>query len=231
MSISSKQTKADNPLIRVPKEHRLSWRDFMSKQMTLPESDTRWGAMCEGLQRSAHGFEAAFASAFAHEIATPKSERLDPREAPISSFIFVDDPNDSNPYGHVVGKWGDGGSGKLEDIPVATNDVADNKADYDYGNVTVVRLGWFPQHWGDRVQFATLWCGGDEIPSYTPQTGKEDTARWVKTAIVRAEAVVELMRKARQDNDQKIHPAHERAIQREIDEQNKIVHSLRQLLP
>ena len=230
MSISQHQTGRDNPLLRVPKDHRLEYRDFISTQMKLPETDTRWKSMCESLQRQAHGFDAAFASAFAHMIATPKNERLDPREAPLTAFIFVDDPNDSNPYGHVVGKWGKG-DGSLESIPVATNDVSDNEAGYDPGNVTVVPLGWFPAHWGDSIQFATTWFGGTEIPTIEPQTGPQDTERWVKAAITRAEAVVELMVKARQDNDGTIHPRHEKAITREIQDQRQIIADLRKLLP
>lgn len=230
MSVSQRQTGKDNPLLRVPKEHRLEWREFMGIQMKLPESDTRWQGMCESLQRQAHGFAAAFASAYAHMVATPKTERIDPREAPVSAFIFVDDLNDSNRYGHIVGKWGDG-DGSLEGIPVVTNDVTDNKATYDPGNITVCKLGWFPANWGDQIQFATLWFGGTEIPSVDPETAKEDTAEWVRISIDRAQAVIEMMRKAVRDNDQKAHPAHERALKREIEDQREIVEALRNLLP
>lgn len=230
MSISSRQTKRDNPLLRVPKDHRVDFKDFMRTQMQLPESDERWRAMCESLQRQAHGFDAAFASAFAHQIATPLSERMDPREAPISAFIFVDDINDSNAWGHIVGKW-DHGPGSLEEIPVVTNDVNDAKQGWDPGNVTVCKLGWFPRYWGDSIQFATLWFGGTEIPSIKPQTAKEDTEQWVRQAIERARGVIELMRKAKRDNDESKHPRHERAIDREIADQQEIVASLKQLLP
>src|SRR5689334_2269517 len=88
-SISSLQTNNDNPLLRVPREHKLEFKDFMDRQMKLPESDTRWRGMCESLQRQAHGFDAAFGSAYAHMVAVPKSERMDPREAPRTAFIFV----------------------------------------------------------------------------------------------------------------------------------------------
>lgn len=230
MSVSSTQTKRDNPLLRVKREHRLDWRAFMSAQMQLSESDTRWQGMCESLQRQAHSFEAAFASAYAHQVATPLSERMDPREAPISAFIFVDDPNDDNRFGHIVGKWGKG-DGTLNSIPVVTNDVSDSEGGYDGGNVTVCPLGWFPTHWGDQIKFATTWFGGTEIPTYVPESGKEDTAEWVRVAIDRARAVVEMMRKALRDNNEDKHPAHERALQREIEDQREIIASLRELLP
>ena len=230
MSISAQQSKRDNPLLRVPKEHRQDWKSFMRTQMQLSESDERWRAMCESLQRQAHGFQAAFASAYAHQIATPLSERMDPREAPISAFIFADDENDSNRWGHVVGKWGMG-DGSLEGIPVVSNDVNDAKTSWDPGNVTIVNLGWFPRYWGDSIKFATTWFGGTEIPTYEPQSGKEDTAEWVKVAIERARAVIEMMRKAKRDNNEDKHPAHERAIEREIADQQEIIASLRKLLP
>lgn len=228
MSISQRQDRPDTPL--VPREHRQDWRQFMFAARQLPEADTRWRGMCESLQRQAHGFPAAFSSAFAHMVATPLSERVDPREAPLTAFIFVDDPNDSNAFGHIVGKW-DHGDGTLEGIPVVTNDVDDRKAAYDPGNVTVCQLGWFPTHWGDGIKFATTWFGGTEIPTYEPETGPEDTARWVEKAIARSEAVVELMRKAKRDNDENRHPRHERAIQREIRAQRQIVKDLRALRP
>jgi len=229
MSISSKQNKRDNPLLRVPKDHRLDWRAFMNTQMQLSESDSRWQGMCESLQRQAHGFAAAFASAYAHQVATPLSERINPVEAPISAFIFVDDPNDSNRYGHIVGKWNHAPT--AEDIPVVTNDVSDSKAAYDPGNITVCRLGWFPSNWGDNIQFATMWFGGTEIPQVEPQTGPEDTEKFVRQAIERARGVIELMRKAVKDNDGKQHPSHEKALQREIADQQQTIADLRSLLP
>lgn len=230
MSIAQQQSGKDNPLLRVPVEHRKDWRSFMGDQMQLSESDTRWKGMCESLQRQAHGFAAAFSSAYAHMVATPLSERMDPREAPISAFVFVDDPNDSNAWGHIVGKWGMG-DGTLEGIPVVTNDVNDTKVSYDPGNVTVCPLGWFPKNWGDNIQFATTWFGGTEIPTFTPESPKEDTAEWVKASIERARAVIEMMRKALRDNDETKHPRHEKALQREINAQREIIDSLRGLLP
>lgn len=229
MSFASKQGRADSPLV-VQKDHRLDYRAFINDARALPEGDETWGAMCESLQRQAHGFAAKFGSALAHQIATPKSERIDPREAPFSAFIFVDDPSDSNPFGHIVGKWGDAKA--IADIPVSTNDVSDNEAVYDYGNVTVVPLGWFPGHWGDAVQFATLWYGDTSIPLKDPKpSAAEDTEAWVRRAIARAQEVVELMRKALQDNDGRQHPKHEAACKREIAHQKRLVAELRRLLP
>lgn len=230
MSIASKQSGKDTPLLRVPKDVRLDYKTFMRVQMELPETDTRWQGMCESLQRQGHGKPARFASAYAHQVATPLSERMDPREAPVTSFVLIDDPNDSNRWGHVAGKWGMG-DGTLNGIPVVTNDVSDNEAGYDAGNVTVCPLGWFAENWGDSVQFATTWFGGDDIPTYVPETGKDDTEEFVKASIEAAKVVIEYMHKALRDNNQKEHPAHERALQREIVDQKKIIESLRELLP
>lgn len=229
MSISQRQSRRDSPLVRVPKEHRKDWRGFMNDQIQLSESDTRWQGMCESLQRQAHGFSARFASAYAHMVATPKSERIDPRDAPRTSFIFVDDPRDYNAFGHVVGKWED--AIDLADILVVTNDVNDAESGYDGGNVTVVPLGWFPKYWGDQIQFATTWFGSQEIPQVEPQTGPEDTERWIKESIAAAEAVVDLMAKALKDNDETKDPRHEKGIRREIATQRQIIRDLRKLLP
>jgi hypothetical protein len=167
-------------------------------------------------------------------IATPHSERIYPLDAPDSAFIFVDDPNDSNVYGHIVGKWGDSKDGTVGGIPVVTNDVSDGKTSYDYGNVTVCPLGWFPTHWGDTIQFATLWFGPDEIETVDPkppETAKEDTARWIQRSIDRAEHVIDMMQRAKRDNDGKAHPRHEKAIRREIQDQRNIIADLKKLLP
>lgn len=232
MSIANQQTNRDNPLLRVPKEHRVDWREFMRAQMSLSEGDQRWQGMCESLQRQAHGFQARFASAYAHMIATPKSERIDPRDAPVGAFIFVDDAGDSNAYGHIVGKWGH--NDDLNKIPVVTNDVTDNESGYDPGNITVVPLGWFPLYWGDSIEFATLWFGPDRIPTepvVKPETPKEDTEEWIRNAIAAAREVIEMMKKARRDNDEDKHPRHERAITREIKDQQEIIALLQKLLP
>ena len=233
MSISERQSRRDSPLVRVPKDHRQDFREFMQAQMELPESDMRWRGMCESLQRQAHGKPAKFSSAYAHMIATPLSERIDPLKAPRTSFIFVDDPRDANAFGHVVGKW-DMGPGSLSDIPVVTNDVSDSKAGYDPGNVTVCKLGWFPANWGDSIQFATTWFGGDDIPIIEPETPAEDTERWINAAIRSAEHTIELMQKALKD----VKPAteggrarHARAIHREIAEQRQNIRDLKKLLP
>lgn len=233
MSISQRQNRRDTPLVRVPKEHRQDWTEFMQDQIDLPEYDVRWRGMCESLQRQAHGKPAKFASAYAHMIATPQNERMNPLEAPRTAFIFVDDPRDSNAFGHIVGKWGMG-PGSLADIPVVTNDVSDSKAYYDGGNVTVCKLGWFPANWGDAIQFATMWFGGDDIPTVEPPTAEEDTERWVKASIESAQHTIELMRKAAKD----VRPTntaaavrHEKAIRREIEDQRNIIRDLRKLLP
>lgn len=230
MSISQKQSGKDDPKVRIPKDHRKSFRDFMRDQMQLSESDTRWSGMCESLQRQGHGKPARFASAYAHMVATPRSERMDPRDAPNSAFIFVDDLNDSNPWGHIVGKWGSG-DGDLDSIPVVTNDVNDSESGYDAGNVTVVPLGWFPKYWGDTIKFATLWFGGDDIPIYEVGSGPEDTEKWVKEAIDRARGVIEMMKKALRDNNEENYPRHERALLREIADQKAIIEDLKGLLP
>lgn len=227
-SISSRQNRADNPLV-VPRQDRLDYRGFVDEQTALPDSDTLWGGGCESLQRTAHGFPARFGSAFAHQIATPKKERLDPREAPFSAFVFCDDPNDDNAFGHVVGKWRD--APKLDDILVSTNDVADNGSDYDYGNVTVVPLGYFPAHWGDGIRFATLWFGPDEIPTVEQKPKpRQAIAAELRDAVDAALDVIQAMSKAIRDLGPG-HPVIERRCRREITHQHQVIEQIRRLLP
>lgn len=218
----------------MPLDDRKAWREFVKAQIALPETDQRWKGMCESLQRQSHGFPARFSSAYAHMIATPKSERLDPRDAPPGAFVFVDDVTDSNRFGHIIGKWAMG-PGALEDIPVFTNDVNDAHTGYDAGNVTVCKLGWFPRNWGDSIQFATLWFGNDEIPTVEKRTPNErqriKTAPEIRQAIANAREVIEWMVKARQDNDGKSFPKIEAAITREIKAQKKTIERLQKLLP
>lgn len=231
MGFAEKQSGKDGPL-RTTTEARTSFKDFMRRQMALSESNETWKGMCESLQRQSHGFAARFASAYAHQVATPRSERLSIKEAPVGAFIFVDDPNDSNRFGHIVGKWAQGET--EADTPVVTNDVTDSQSGYDPGNVTVCPLGWFPTHWGDNIRFATVWFGSDSIPlkdDKPPESAQQDTRDWIKRSIERAELVIELMKKAIKDNDGRKHPKHEAALKREVEDQRKIIADLKRLLP
>lgn len=226
MSTKIQQDRRDSPFQRVQKDQRQDYRAFINAQVGLPDHDQRWRAMCESLQRQAHGFVARFASAYAHQVATPPSERIDVREAPNTAFVFVDDPADSNKWGHVVGKWGKDEAGN---ILVSTND-ADGP-----GVISIKRLDWFEPNWGDRVQFATLWFGPDTIPLAPPPepkpTAKQTTEAQLRSAIDNALEVIELMRKALRDNKEAKHPAHEKAIKREIADQQETIENLRRLLP
>jgi len=223
------QNKADNPFM-VPRQDRLDYRGFIQEQMQLSNTDTTWAAACETLQRTAHGFPARFGSAFAHQIATPAAERIDPREAPFSAFIFVDDPEDSNKDGHVVGKWHD--AADVADIVVVSNDVGDDKLSYDPGNVTTVSLGFFPEHWGDTVQYATLWFGPQHIATVDgpPEpTAKQAIKDELHDAIDSAQEVIEMMEKAIHDLGDD-HPIAERRCRREISHQRRVIDNLKRLL-
>lgn len=229
------QNRKDTPLSHMPHDDKVDWTQFYRKQIALPDTNDQWGAACEALWRTGHGFPAQFASAIAHQYATPKSERLDVREAPIGSAVFIDDPSDSNAFGHVVGLW-ERHLGASDVIKVATNDVKGNT--YEYGSVSIVDLGWFKPNWGDDTQFATLWCGdykvqvvGGKVVKPKPPTGREDTKSQIQRAIHFAENVVEMMHKAIKDNNGKIRPAHERQLHRELADQQRNLRDLRHLLP
>lgn len=227
------QNRKDTPLLHMPLNDRQDWRAFYETQFARPVTDDTWGAMCEGLWRSGHGFPATFGSAIAHQLATPKSERLDIREAPIGSAVFYDDPRDSNPFGHITGLWA---RKSPTDIDVATNDVRNGS--YEYGSVSVVPHTWFKANWGDDLQFATLWCGpykvevvGGKVVPPKPPTGRQDTAALVHRAINNAEQVVDLVKKAIKDNDGKIRHQHEVRLHQELRDQQQNLRDLRHLLP
>jgi hypothetical protein len=64
---------------------------------------------------------------------------------------FADDPNDSNPFGHVYTFIGRNKAG----VPIVdTNDA------FGYGRGWVVTYDWFKANWGDDFQFASLSLNG-----------------------------------------------------------------------
>ena len=75
---------------------------------------------------------------------------------------FWDDPNDSNPYGHITAVAGR--DAKTGELLHWTNDAA------GAGRVSLVRHSFFPQYWGDGFLFAADWLNGYQLD--LPQRGK-----------------------------------------------------------
>lgn len=132
-----------------------------------------WRALCLKLQRQARGLPAVYPSALSAALATPLSERVtrvsDLRRGMVA---YSDDPNDSNPFGHVyyIAGW-DGPRDDPKNCLTWTNDARRQ------GGVDLVPLSFFRDQWGDRFQFGATWLNGynfaefDKAPAPDPGRG------------------------------------------------------------
>lgn len=104
-----------------------------------------WYLLCLSLQRQARGLPAVYPSAISAALATPERERVhnvsDLRRGMVG---YCDDPNDSNPYGHIFFIAGRSKSGT---ILTWTNDALRS------GGVDVVPLDFYNKRWGDTFHF------------------------------------------------------------------------------
>lgn len=116
--------------------------------------------MCLAVCRTSRDIGPRYASAKQAQDATPKQFRVYKiRDLRKGMKIFVDDPNDSNKFGHIVTmagrvagfQWDD-----PNDILVWTNSVVS-------GRLVLVRLTYFREHWGDSFQFGAFWLNGVEF--------------------------------------------------------------------
>lgn len=161
------------PVTRVPKpsQDREDWEDqtgplaprsgeeaakFLREQSTDPIKN--WARMCLQLQRMARGIPAAAPSALSAAIMTPKSERVlkisDLRRGMVG---YCDDPNDSNPFGHIFFVAGRSKNGT---ILTWTNDAK------GAGSVSVVPLSFYSTNWGDSFQFGATWLNGYDFSDF-----------------------------------------------------------------
>lgn len=113
---------------------------------------------CLKVCRSARNLPARYSSALAAQVATPKTKRVyEISNIKPGMVMFFDDPNDDNPYGHIVTVYAVAPIIKsLDDILVWTNSVQANV-------LTKVRASYFKQHWGDQFQFAATWLNGFDL--------------------------------------------------------------------
>lgn len=116
--------------------------------------------MCLAICRTSREIPPQQPSAAAAAKATPQKFRVHRiRDLRKGMKIFVDDPNDSNKFGHIVtmaGRvkgfdWDD-----PNDVIVWTNSVVS-------GKLVKVRLTYFQQHWGDKYQFGAFYLNGYEL--------------------------------------------------------------------
>ena len=134
---------------------------FLRRQAT--SNSTAWRALCLSLQRQARGLPGVYPSALAAQHATPQSERVEAvKNLKRGMVIYFDDPNDSNPYGHIAGVAGfrAGKAKTLDNLLVWSNDARVS------GGVSLVAASFFPNNWGDQFQFGATWLNGYDFADF-----------------------------------------------------------------
>lgn len=116
--------------------------------------------MCQKICRTAPNIGPGFASAFAQMVGTPKADRVFRIRDVVPGMIgLFDDPNDDNPFGHVVtwtGRMPGADPDMLASLLCRTNSVKSNQ-------IVVVRGDYFGRHWGDSFQFASKSINGVQL--------------------------------------------------------------------
>lgn len=134
--------------------------------------------MCLRICRTARNLGPVYPSAVTAQNATPAAHRVygvaDVRRGMVA---YYDDPNDSNPYGHivtVVGRDRDADPDALNSLLVRSNSVVSHE-------VVVVRGDYFPTHWGDSFQFAATWLNGValDLPDSGPAAPPTPTPAYI----------------------------------------------------
>ena len=124
------------------------------------DHNRQWPSLCLSLQRQARGLPGVYPSALSAALATPKSERVTKVSGLRRGMVaFSDDPNDSNPYGHIyfIVGW-DGPKNDPDNCLVWTNVAG--------GDIEMVRLSYFRNNWGDNFQFGATWLNGYDFAEF-----------------------------------------------------------------
>jgi hypothetical protein len=107
--------------------------------------------MCQKICRTARNIGAGFPSALAQQLGTPEEHRVyKPENFQRGMVAFFDDPNDSNPFGHIVtivGRVKGADPSQLSSWLTRSNSVRANL-------LTLVKADYYPRFWGDRFVFA-----------------------------------------------------------------------------
>lgn len=173
-----------------------------------------WRAMCLSLQRQARGLPAIYPSALSAAVATPESERVYEVAALRRGMVaYSDDPNDSNPYGHIyfIAGW-DGPKTNPANCWTWTNDMARS------GGVDLVRLSTYRANWGDNFQFGATWLNGynfaefDKPPTPDPQRA---------TLGGNYEHAIEDVKKALRFHEKKGHTGLVKGLRKDLDRMTK----------
>lgn len=134
--------------------------DWYRHHQTTAQIGFNPDGMCLAICRTSRDIGPRYGSAKEAQDHTPQEFRVHRiRDLRRGMKIFVDDPNDSNKFGHIVtmeGRvrgfdWDD-----PNDVLVWTNSVVS-------GKLVLVRLTYFKIHWGDSFQFGAFWLNGVEF--------------------------------------------------------------------
>lgn len=126
---------------------------FIRNERSNPSKS--WKGRCLELQRTARGLPAIHPSALSAALATPEDDRIYHKDQLRRGMVaYFDDPNDSNPYGHIVfiaGRDEDG------DIWTWSNDVDATH------NVGLVPFEYYESYWGDGFMFGAISLNGYDL--------------------------------------------------------------------
>lgn len=114
--------------------------------------------MCLKVCRTPRNILPKYPSALSAAINTPKEFRVTKVEnIKRGMVVFFDDPNDGNPFGHIVttpGRPAGVDIDLLSGLITWTNSVKS-------GELVQVRADYFPEQWGDSFQFAAPYLNGE----------------------------------------------------------------------
>lgn len=122
-----------------------------------------WYEKCLMLQHDARNIPALYPSAFAAMVATPESERVykvsDLRRGMVA---YSDNPNDSNPFGHIyfIAGWKGSSRSDPNELMTWTNDAL------RHGGVDLVPITWYLTHWGVPFKFGATWLNGYDFSEF-----------------------------------------------------------------
>lgn len=136
--------------------------------------------MCLKIVRTARGLPAMFPSALSSQLATPTEHRITKIEDIFQGMVgYYDDPNDENPFGHIVtymGRFKGVDRSDPASLICRTNSVIS-------GRIVVVRGDFFESRWGDKFQFASNWLNGQELPVQTAKKNPLGKAASLREAV------------------------------------------------
>lgn len=156
--------------------------------------------MCLAICRTARDLPAMYPSALSAQVSTPMAYRVYKiRDIRMGMVGYFDDPNDSNPYGHIitfVGRRKGVDPNSLSSLLCRTNSVKSNQ-------IVVVRGDYFQTHWGDKFQFGATWLNGQPLtPFNNPPKPKPEPKEYprIESAIDSLEDAMKDLRRTIRSN-------------------------------